>query len=98
MGYNPPLPVGGGSSSLCAIMDSNLPPPNPPPPPPSSPPPLASPPRLSVPPRKNQGWKVAVVILVCLLAASLLSNFWQVAHSFLKRSTTARHGGPRLEE
>jgi protease-4 len=88
--------------------DSNLPPPSSPQPPPVSsprasvptppPPPLLTPPRLTPTPRKSRGWKIAVTVLACLLAVSLLSNFWHLAHSLFKGPTAARHGGPRLEE
>ena len=75
-------------------MDSNLPPFQP-----SGPPPLISPAPRPVPPRKSTGWKIAALILGCLLLLSLFSNLRSLFHVFMSGSTRTTHtAGPRLEE
>ena len=80
-------------------MDSNLPPinqPNVPTPPPLLPPP----PRLSATPqRKGSGWKVAAVLLACLLVISLVFNPLHFLRVILKGTAAqGRTAGPKLEE
>lgn len=81
-------------------MDSNVPPsnqPNTPTPPPLLPPP----PRLTAPPARKGGggWKVASVILACLLVITLLFNPLHILRLLLKGSTAqSRTAGPKLEE
>jgi protease-4 len=84
--------------------DTNLPPGNAaPPPPPSSPiPPPLTPPRFVPPPprpRRSRGLMIAVILLACFLAVSLLMNFANLAGGFFELPTTAsRQHGPRLDE
>src|SRR5256885_3904949 len=79
-------------------MDSNVPPTNPPNVP--TPPPLLPPPRLAAaPPRKGSGWKVAVVLLACLLVISLVFNPLHFLRVILKGTAAqTRTAGPKLEE
>jgi protease-4 len=50
-------------------------------------------------PRRNRGLLIAVILLACFLAVSLLINFANLATSFLPvHGATSRHHGPRLDE
>src|SRR5437773_8654854 len=80
-------------------MDTNVPPTNPLNPP--TPPPLIqTPPRLPpAPPRKSRGWKVAALVLACLLVISLVFNPLHFLRVVLRGAATpARTAGPKLEE
>jgi protease-4 len=80
-------------------MDTNLPPSTPPETP--TPPPLLSPPRLAParPPSRGRGWRVAAIILACLLVITLVLNPLHFARMVLRGSTApTRAAGPRLEE
>jgi len=83
-------------------MDTDMPPSNPPVPP--VPPPLIPPPpRLAVPPtpprRTGGGWKVATIILACLLAITLVLNPLHVLRLLVKGAAApTRTAGPKLEE
>ena len=72
-------------------MESNVPP--------SGPPPLIQPAPLRSTPRGSRGWRIAALILGCLLAASLFSNLRHVFSGFLSTPATSHHAaGPKLEE
>ena len=92
------LPASAAWASVCA-MDSEMQP-TVPPNPPSAPPLLPQPPRLPpVPPRKGRGWKVAALILGCLLFISLVFNPLHFVRVLLKGASTPTHtAGPKLEE
>ena len=80
-------------------MDSNVPPSNQPP---FGPPPLlAQPPRLAGPaaPRRGRGWKVAALLLGCLLVLSLVFNPLHFVRVMLRGAAApTRTAGPKLEE
>jgi protease-4 len=59
---------------------------------------LTRPPRLTAAPGRGRGWKVAVLVLGCLLAVSLLSNFWHLLQGLLGDAMRGRTPGPPLEE
>ena len=72
-------------------MESNIPP--------SGPPPLIQPPPSRPAPRGQRGWRIAALILACLLAASLFGNVRHALIGFLATPAGSHHAaGPKLEE
>ena len=72
-------------------MDSNIPP--------AAPPPIIYPPASRPTPRRGLGWKIAALILGCLLLLSVAAQVRHAVGGLLKTPAAFHHvAGPKLEE